>query len=514
MILISRFKTIRLSLFLLPIFFTLSIGCNEETSQNKTFRFGLASAPTNLDPRFATDATSARLNRLLYARLVDFDQTARPIPSLAEWKQISPTHYRFHLRDENRTFHHGGKLTAKDVKATYDFILNPDNLSPHRSTLTLISEIRTLTEETVDFYLNRPDGLFPSYLVIGILPANLIRKRHSFHDQPIGSGPFAFVDRPDDTRWRLIRQIDDQLFEFLRVAKPTVRILKLLAGEIDMIQNDLPPELITYLAKDPSLQIQRRTGANFSYLGFNFQDSVVGQHKVRQAIAHAIDRKAIIHHVFGDTAHPANAMFPPEHWAGASGLSGYVYDPQRARDLLSQAGFDESHPAMVVYKTSTDPFRVRLAAILQQQLAQVGIHMSIHSHDWGTFYGDIKAGRFQMYSLAWVGLKTPDIFHYAFHSESIPPQGANRGRFVDELTDTMIEQAQATQNLQEKAQTYRNLQAHLLQKLPYVPLWFEEHVFIAGSHVHGYTISADGNYDGLLDVQKPPSATVAFQEVS
>ena len=501
-------------LFSLLTILIIPLGCKEKTPQDNIFRFGLASAPTNLDPRFATDATSARLNRLLYARLVDFDQTARPIASLAEWEQISPTHFRFYLRDENRTFHHGDKLTAKDVKATYDFILNPDNLSPHRSTLTLVSEIQTPTEETVDFYLNKPDRLFPSYLVIGILPANLIREGHPFHDQPIGSGPFAFVDRPDDTRWRLIRRVDEQLFEFLRIADPTVRTLKLLAGEIDMIQNDLPPELISYLSQDHSLQIQRRKGANFSYLGFNLQDSVVGLHKVRQAIAHAIDRKAIIHHVFGNTAYPANAMFPPEHWAGATGLSEYLYEPQRARELLEEAGFDESHPATVVYKTSTDPFRLRLAAILQQQLAQVGIQTSIHSHDWGTFYGDIKAGRFQMYSLAWVGLKTPDIFHYAFHSESIPPRGANRGRFVDELTDTLIEHAQATQNLEEKAQTYRTLQAHLLQTLPYVPLWFEEHVFIARGHIHGYTISTDGNYDGLLRVQRTASTTVAFREAS
>jgi len=489
------------------------MGCSDPPPDN-TLRFGLANIPANLDPRFATDATSARLNRLLYSRLVDFDDAARPIPSLATWEQISPTHYRFFLQPTRQIFHHGHTLTANDVKATYDFILNPDNVSPHRSSLTLISNIQTPTDDIIDFHLNKPDQLFPSYLVIGILPANLIHRHHPFHEHPIGNGPFTFVSRSHDTHWRLMRQVDNQYVEFLRIPDPTVRILKLLAGEIDMMQNDLPPELTNFLEQNDELHIQRRQGATFSYLGFNLQDPVVGQHRVRQAIAHAIDRTSIIHHLLHDTAFPANALFPPEHWVGNTTLSGYEYNPQRARILLKQAGYDDTHPARITYKTSTDPIRLRLATIVQDQLAQVGIKTSIQSHDWGTFYGDIKTGRFQMYSLSWVGLKTPDIFRYVFHSDSIPPHGANRGRLIDARTDHLIEQAQATQDLEEKSKIYRRLQSHLLHALPYVPLWFEEHVFIARRHIHGYVLSADGNYDGLLTVTRSPSPIIVTQQNS
>jgi len=498
---------------LLLTILALLLGCSEPPPDN-TLRFGLANTPANLDPRFATDATSARLNRLLYSRLIDFDEAARPIPSLATWEQISPTHYRFSLEGTRQAFHHGHKLTANDVKATYDFILNPNNVSPHRSSLTLISDIQTPTDDIVDFHLNKPDQLFPSYLVIGILPANLIHSRHPFHEHPIGNGPFTFINRSDDTHWRLMRQVDRQYVEFLRIPDPTVRILKLLAGEIDMIQNDLPPELTNFLEKNDNLHIQRRPGATFSYLGFNLQDPVVGQHGVRQAIAHAIDRTSIIHHLLNDTAHPANALFPPEHWAGNTTLSGYEYDPQRARILLQQAGYNDTHPARISYKTSTAPIRLRLATIVQDQLAQVGIEASIQSHDWGTFYGDIKTGRFQMYSLSWVGLKTPDIFRYVFHSDSVPPYGANRGRFIDAHSDHLIEQAQATQDLQEKGAIYQQLQSHLLHVLPYVPLWFEEHVFIARRHIRGYVLSPDGNYDGLLTVTRSPSTILVTQHDS
>ena len=105
----------------------LSSACTDPASD--AFRFGLAGAPANLDPRFATDATSARINRLLYDRLVDFNDAFEPVPSLADWEQRSPTHYRFHLKTNDHPFHDGTVLTAYDVKATYDFILNPDNAS-------------------------------------------------------------------------------------------------------------------------------------------------------------------------------------------------------------------------------------------------------------------------------------------------------------------------------------------------------------------------------------------------
>jgi peptide/nickel transport system substrate-binding protein len=107
-----------------------------------------------------------------------------------------------------------------------------------------------------------------------------------------------------------------------------------------------------------------------------------------------------------------------------------------------------------------------------------------------------------MYSLSWVGVKTPDIFHYVFHSESIPPNGANRGRFRSNRADHLIDQAGRTQEMQEKKHVYRELQAHLADALPYVPLWYEDHVFIARDEIKGFTIAKDGNFDGLKDVHR------------
>ncbi|MDH3559469.1 MAG: ABC transporter substrate-binding protein [Gammaproteobacteria bacterium] len=464
-------------------------------------RLGIASAPANLDPRFATDATSARINRLLYRRLVDFDERIRPVASLASWEVLAPDHYRFRLAPDRGAFHDGQPVTAGDVAATYHFILDPGNASPHRSALALIERIEVLDEATLDFFLERPDPLFPGYLVIGIVPASTVRTAHALHEQPLGSGPFRFLDWPEPGRLRLERIADGMTIEFLRVGDPTVRVLKLLRGEVDLLQNDLPAELLGYLDKQEGITVNHGPGSNFAYIGFNLEDPVTRDVRVRRAIAHAIDRAAIIEYVLANAAKPAAALLPPDHWAGNPDLELIPYAPQQARSLLAEAGYHPGdRPLELTYKTSTDPVRLRIATVIQQQLAEVGIRMKLSSYDWGTFYGDIKAGRFQLYSLAWVGIKTPDIFRYAFHSESLPPEGANRGRLADPHTDHLLEAAENAATLDSQAEYYRAVQTRLLEVLPYVPLWYEDHVVAARTGIAGYQLARDGNYDGLLHV--------------
>ena len=477
-------------------------GCSEP--RDDVIRFGLASAPANLDPRYATDATSARINRLLYQRLVDFDAQFRPLPALANWRQITPLRYRFHLKAGRADFHDGSTLNAADVAATYQSILAPDSGSPHAGTLKLIEYITVEDSNTLDFHLHRPDPLFPGYLAIGILPAAGIDTNYPFHEKPVGSGPFHLAEWPEPGRLTLKRLADGQIFEMIRIADPTVRVLKLLRGEVDILQNDLPSELLSYLSGKADLKVTFGPGSNFSYIGFNLADPVTGNLRVRQAIAHAIDRDAIVHHIFGDAARPAAALLPPEHWAGHKALEPLSYDPVRARQLLAEAGYSETEPLKLGYKTSTDPLRIRIATIIQQQLREAGIEMALQSYDWGTFYGDIKAGRFQMYSLSWVGIKTPDIFRYAFHSKSLPPEGANRGRLHDARIDNLVAAAEQGASLAAQAVAYRDIQSRLLQLLPYIPLWYEDHVFAARNDISGYQLASDGNYDGLVTTIRIP----------
>ncbi len=465
-------------------------------------RFGIANPPRNLDPRLATDATSERLNRLLYAALVDFDDASRPVPGIARWQQLDATRYLFQLGQDGRAFSNGSALASADVAATYNSILAPASASPHRALLSIIERIDTVDDDRIAFQLREPDPLFPGYLGIGILPASLIAAGHGFQRDPVGSGPFRFEAWPEPGRVALTRRTDGQPFEFVTVKDPNVRVMKLLRGEIDLVQNDLPPELVGFLRKRAGIRVERADGSNFSYLGFNLEDPATGDLNVRRAIAHGIDRAAILHYLFQDGGRAAEALFPPRHWAGTAALVAHAHDPQRARELLDAAGYDDANPLRLSYKTSSDPFRLRLATVIQAQLARVGIDLDVQSYDWGTFFGDIKAGRFQLYGLTWVGVRMPDIFRYAFHSASTPPDGANRGRYRSAQADRLIEQARAEGDQQRQAALYRDLQTLLHAEMPYVPLWFEDQVVATRTAIRGYRLAPDGNYDALAQVDR------------
>lgn len=468
----------------------LSACHKQEVNHREDIRFAIAQAPINLDPRYATDAASARVNRLLYRPLVAFDASSKPIADLAAWKIVSPTQYRFSLGKTGRTFHDGTSLSTKDVKATYESLMALKD-SPLSGEFANISRIQILDDNTFDFYLKAPDNDFPAKLIIGILPASQISQGHDFSHHPLGTGPLAFVSWTNTLQ--LQRVSDGQIITLLEVKDPTVRILKLMRGEVDILQGDLPPELVHYLKGQPNIKVTESNGGNFSYLGFNLQDKTLSDLKVRQAVAHAINRPEIIEHALVGGTREAGAILPPEHWAGNKSLMPYAYNPVLSKRLLIEAGV--KLPLHLVYKTSTDAQRVRLATIMQAQMAEAGIVLEIKSLDWGTFFEDVKQGHFQLFGLTWVGINTPDIYGKAFGSDNAPPKGFNRGRFSDAVLDALIDK----QDWQAATKTIH-------KQLPYVPLWYEGQFSAMRADIGQYAPKADGNWDDLANVVRTTSS--------
>jgi peptide/nickel transport system substrate-binding protein len=454
-------------------------------------RFAIAQMPLNLDPRYASDAASERVNRLLYQALVDFDAHAKPVASLASWQILSPVQYQFTLKQPLAKFHHTKVLSAEDVKATYDSLRMLKD-APQAAEFANINLITVLSPYLVQFDLKQPDPHFVSKLIIGILPKDLIQQQHDFSRRPIGSGVFEFVS------WGrylvLSRKRDGQAVIFNEVKDPTVRVLKLKRGEVDLLQGDLPPELVKYLQRQPDIQVETVQGVNFSYLGLNMQDPVLKQRKVRQALAYSIDRKAIVEKVMVDNTRFASSILPPEHYINSGlVLPSYNYQPELAKRLLVEVGV--KLPLKLIYKTSTDPQRVRFATIMQSQMAKAGIDLEIRSLDWGTFFEEVKKGNFQLYGLTWVGIKTPEIYAKAFGSKFIPPKGFNRGRYSDKELDALLANEDwpvATQRIH--------------QQLPYIPLWYEGQFAAFNQKIRHYSPKPDGNWDDLASITR--SATI------
>ena len=451
-------------------------------------------APRTLDPRFATDAISFRLAQLLYPAPVRFDASGTPVAWATQWQMLSPQHFRLQLTP---AYQH---LDIDDLIATYQSVLHKDLGSPHRGSLEHIQEIIRIDDNSADFILNKPDTLFPGTLVIGIIPRQAIGKldnQQLTHSQ--GAGFFQLLHwQGGDIRMR--RKHDGQTFLFKVSKDPTIQTLQMLSQEVDLVPFGLTPELSSYLANKNHLSIAQTNGSTYAYIGLNLADEVLKQVDIRQAIALSIDRQAIIDNLLQGRARLATSLMPPSHWSSAKDLQQYQPNLAKAKQLLAKHGYDAQRPLHLSFKSSKNAFRLRIAALLQQQLQAANIHIHIQSYDWGTFYGDIKAGRFQLYTLAWVGIKQPDIYRYVFHSDMLPPKGANRNRFVNTEVDAYIDAANNAVERNHKALAYQRLQRIVHQQLPYIPLWYEDQYALINQRLSNFQIGSDGNLLSLNEV--------------
>jgi peptide/nickel transport system substrate-binding protein len=508
---VSKMKILPLLVLLLLCF---SASCGRDNLPPDTMVIAMESDPTNLDPRLATDAASSRLVQLIFSGLVRQDEKGLILPDLAEkWEVPDPLTYRFTLRRGVR-FHDGSPLTSEDVKYTFASILDPATASPHRSTFEKIERIETPDPRTVIFRLREPFAPFLLSLTMGIVPEKTASETGSdFSRAPIGTGPFLLSGRTEGDAYTLTAnphyfggtpKLAHLIFRI--IPDNTVRFLELRKGTVQLIMNGIELDYLPLVRKDPNLKLMTGPGVNYSYIGFNLKDPILAKRAVREAIAHAVDRRSIIHYLLRDTAHRATGLLSRLNWAYNPEVPTYNYDPARSRALLDEAGYpdpDGDGPAprfTLTFKTSQDELRKRIAAALQQQLKEVGIEIRIRSYEWGTFYGDIKAGNFQLYTLSWVGITEPDIYYYIFYSKNVPPYGANRGHYDNEEVDTLLSNARVELNLETRRRDYAKVQAILAYDLPYVSLWHYDNVAVMQKNVRGFVLDPSGGLFSLKNV--------------
>src|SRR5947199_5090589 len=386
----------------------------------------IESSPTNLDPRVGLDAYSERIGSLLFDDLLTRDQHLSVAPGLAErWEIPDPKTYVFHLHHGVK-FHDGHPLTSRDVKWTFDSLLQDKIRSTKAAAYRFVDRIDAPDDHTVIFHLKQPFATLLWNLsdgAIGIVPFS---SGAEITDHPMGSGPFRFVSAQQDKEV-IIERNDDywrqkskvKTVRFMVVPDITTRALELRKGTADVAINALTPDMVLTLRRESNLQTLRAAGTVLGYLAFNIRDPLLKDTRVRQPLAYAIDRRPILEYLWRDFARPANSILPPESWAYNGDVPHYEHNPERARRLLQQAGYPEVNGVRfhLTMKTSTEESTRLMAAVFQQQLRDVGIALDIRTYEFATFFSDVTHGEFQLYSLLWIGgNEDPDIFEYVFHS--------------------------------------------------------------------------------------------------
>ena len=416
-----------------------------------------------------------------------------------------PTTFVFSLRPDFR-FPDGSPVTAADVRATYEAILDPAVASPKRAALAMLASVEAPDAETVVMHLREPFAPFLDGTGIGILPAARAREAG---EVTVGAGPFRVVRVERGDRIVLAPnpgypggppRLDPLIVRI--VPDEVVRVLELRRGGIQLVEDAPEPEMVAWLAALPHLAVRRSEGTSFDYLAFNLRDPRLAHRRVREAIALALDRDGLVEFVLGGAARPATGLLAPEHWAYAR-VPARRHDPRRARRLLDRAGFRDPDGAgplprfRLVYKTSNQVGRRRLGEAIQANLAEVGIAVEVRTYEWGTLFADVRAGNFELCALAWVGVGDPDLYYLTFHSTMQPPEGYNRGGYASPVMDRLTVRGRHVLDPNLRRAIYARVQRRAAHDLPVVPLWWEDRIVVQTRLLQGFEPAPDGNLHGL-----------------
>jgi len=482
------------------------LSCSAKPDPN-TLVMIIESSPTNLDPRVGLDAFSERIDNLIFDDLLSRGDDLNVAPGLAErWEIPDPVTYIFHLH-RGVSFHDGRPLTARDVKWTFDSLLQGKIRSTKAAVYRFVDRIDAPDDATVIFHMKEQDSTLLWNLsdgAIGIVPDG---SGEEMTQHPIGSGPFKFASAETD-REVIIERNDDYWggkaklarVRFAVVPDATTEALELRKGSGDVTINSLTPDTVYTLARDPHLGVEHAAGTRLAYLGFNLRDPILKDARVRQAIAYALDRQPMIEYLWRGDAQPARSVLPPQSWAYNGDVPSYDHNLHKANQLLDAAGYPAVNGVRfhITMKTSTDENTRLMVAVMQQQLRAAGIALDIRSFEFATFFADVQHGAFQMYGLRWIGgNEDPDIFEYAFDTAKFPPNGANRGYYSNPKVDALVDKARREIDPRVRKPLYAEVQRILAQDLPYINLWYLDNVLVHTRRVRNLKLNPAGNYDFL-----------------
>jgi peptide/nickel transport system substrate-binding protein len=487
-------------------------GCASSRELSDSIVVGTTNSPVNLDPRVGVDEASQKVHQLLYNTLVHIDDQLRVVPELAEsLEHPDELTYVARLR-KGVLFHNGRELTAEDVAYTFRSLIDP-TFRGRTGAYTIVRSVDIVDPYTVAFHLKTPFASFPVNLVMGIVQKG---SGAANARAPIGTGPYRLVTfAPDD---RTVLQRFDGYFAgpaknagvVLKVVPDdTMRGLELRKGTVDLVVNDVVPDIVHQMQREGTLRIAQGPGSDYAYIALNLADPILSHADVRQALGFAIDRDAIVTYLRRGFASPAVGIIPPMSWAFERNVFDFRYDPAEAKRRLDAAGFpdpDGDGPAprfTLTLKTSTsEVYRIQAAAI-QQDFARVGVALLVRSQEFATLQTDMVRGNFQMYTAQFVGVTDPDMLRRVFHSSQVPSAGGfNRVHYRNADVDRLIDAASSAIADEDRRRLYSEVQQATARDVPYIPLWYKTNIAVFQPDIHGVRLSPIADFTFLKDVYR------------
>jgi len=466
-------------------------------AEAKTLVIGTWQEAMGLDGRVEPGVAEAERSNTIMEALLCFNHDMELTPRLAtDWEHSDDgLEITFYLR-EGVYFHHGREFVADDVKYTYEWLLDPDNEAPNRSLYIDIVEIEIVNDHEIIFHLREPNG----FLINNIARMNIVPRDKAeelgdeFGSRPVGTGPFIFDTWRRDDRmvlkanpdyWGGAPKVDE--LQFRVIPSDSARLMAFEAGEIHMFQGGVDALEIERLEEDPNIVVGRAPGPGYEYVGFNQKSPLMNDYRIRQAVSHLINREGIVDHVLGGIGSPAYSPIPPMLPWHHDGLEPHAYDPEKARQLLAEAGYPDGGFSLSLHTSDVD-HRMEIAEILAYELGELGVDVEIRIEEWGAFWDRIMhTTDYDMYILSWHGQLDPDRATYRqFHSEGgrydyIYYDNARVNMLLDE---GRIVPADSDRSLE----IYREVQEIIYRDVPYAFIFYIEEIALSQPYITGFEV--------------------------
>ena len=492
-----------------------------EPVRGGTLVFASPIEPGSMDPRLQNDTAAFRINELVFNGLTTIDQNLEPQPDLAEKIDMpDPQTYVFTLR-KGVKFHDGSELTADDVKATYDTMLNPDFKSPRRALYDAINQIDVADKYTVRFNLKYPFSALLVFLDHGILPKSLAENPNAnVAANPVGTGPFKFSQWIKQDRIELDGFKDYfkgspnlDKFTFRIIPDLNAEVVGVETGEIHLLGNVGPPNArdTKRLLDSPKtgVKVLTTTAPGYTYVNLNLTRPALADKNVRQALAYLTDRETIIKTIYAGVSKPGCSPISPGTWAHDPAIQCIIYDPAKARQLLDSAGWTlgpdgntrqkDGQPLKIALRTHTaDDQRAQVAEFLQNSWREAGIQVDVQPAVQFAALTDLLAkGDYDAIIVGWVALSDPDRAMYrSFHSSS----PSNWGHYNNPELDKLLEQARQVSDRPERKKLYVQGANIVVADAPYIFFEDQAYVNLVRDNVQGYVLNPSGNIKSVEKV--------------
>lgn len=462
---------------------------------------------TGLDPHTQTAFASIRLLELLYEPLVRLGPDLELQPAVAESWEFSDdaTTLTFTL-DADAVFHDGTPVTAADVKASFERILDEETAAAARANYTSITGIETPDDRTVVFTLDGPNVPILNGMAsinAAVVSAAAI-EAGTVGTEVMGSGPFTLAERTPNANARLAAFADwhggDIAYDEISVSvlpDETAILASLRAGQADFaLMTD--PLVATLVTGAPGLDLLTAPTLSYHVLQLNASRAPMDQLAVRQAISCAIDRQDILDGALLGEGEVTGPLTSPAYRNDPASLFCYEQDQDRARELLAEAGFPNGFEASILAANGEPPTAIAEAQLIQSQLAEVGIDLEIETQEMNVYIDRWLAGDFDMAVALNGGRVDPYTMYNRYWTEAGNLQGVSN--YIDDTLDRLMEQGRVETDEDARKETFAEFERHIAEMSPWVWL-FTGYTYTAQTEaVEGFEPTPTGSLFGLVDV--------------